>query len=380
MSSSPIQALSRYLPDTNPINNQPTTPSLREVFETIPDPRKRRGIRHQLADILLICASAVMSGARSFTAIRDWADIHREVLADTGAKPPSKHTVRRVLLLLDADQLDQLLGAWALSRTMSQTGQDPLAVAVDGKEVRGAKNGGGQRVHLLSACTHEQPTVIGQVSVGVKTNEIPEVETLFTQIGPAVKGKVFTFDALHCQQSTARLIHQAGAYYVFTVKANQPRLLQRVADLPWGQVSAGSRISKGHGRKVRRTHRVLYAPEWIDFPHAVQVAKVRRTRTVKGKTTWEEVYVITNHPVATFEQIAAWTQGHWFIENQVHYLRDTLWDEDRSQIRTGSAPRVMATLRNTALSLLRLANATEITRTTRYLWANPQVATALTGL
>ena len=321
-----------------------------------------------------------MSGAGSSAAIRDWADIHQDVLAARGAKVPSRQTVRRVLGLVDPDLLDRALGRWALERARAKTARGPVAVAVDGKEVRGAKNGGGHKVFLLSAATHEHPAVVGQVPVDAKTNEIPQVKTLLAQMGD-VQGMVLTFDALHCQRSTAQLVHQQGAYYLLTVKANQPGLLARVKALPWDQAPTHSSTQTGHGRKVRRTHRLLRAdPDQLGFPHAAQVAKVRRTRTTKTGTTWEEVYVLTNHPDATYQQVAAWTRQHWAIENQVHWVRDTLWDEDRSQVRTGTAPRVMATLRNTALSLLRLSDVDEITRTTRYLWANPQVTAALTGL
>jgi predicted transposase YbfD/YdcC len=61
-----------------------------------------------------------------------------------------------------------------------------------------------------------------------------------------------------------------------------------------------------------------------------------------------------NHTAAQPRALAAWVQGHWGIENKLHWVRDVTYDEDRSQIRTGNAPRVMATLRNTAISLLRL--------------------------
>lgn len=58
--------------------------------------------------------------------------------------------------------------------------------------------------------------------------------------------------------------------------------------------------------------------------------------------------------------LTAWVQGHWGIENQLHWIRDVVFDEGRSQVRTGNPPRVMATLRNTAISLLRLIRWTNI--------------------
>ena len=52
--------------------------------------------------------------------------------------------------------------------------------------------------------------------------------------------------------------------------------------------------------------------------------------------------------------VADWLRGHWHIENRLHWVRDVTYAEDHSQIRTRGGPQVMATLRNTAISLLRL--------------------------
>ena len=112
----------------------------------------------------------------------------------------------------------------------------------------------------------------------------------------------------------------------------------------------------GHGRRVTRTIKVTDAPAWVGFAGAAQVAQLRRTVTKAGKTTVEVVYLITsaNRRQAPPAVLAAWVQGHWCIENRLHWVRDVTFDEDRSQVRTGNAPRVMASLRNTAISLLRL--------------------------
>ena len=98
------------------------------------------------------------------------------------------------------------------------------------------------------------------------------------------------------------------------------------------------------------------APDWIGFPGARQVAQVRRTVTTNGKKSVEVVYLMTSADPASAppDTLAAWVQGHWGVE-VLHWIRDVTFDEDRSQVRTGHAPRVMATLRNTVISLLRLA-------------------------
>src|SRR5665647_2615313 len=156
--------------------------------------------------------------------------------------------------------------------------------------------------------------------------------------------------------------------YVFTVKANQPGLFARCKALPWAKIRATSAVDVGHGRRVRRTIKVAAAPALLDFAGAVQVAQIRRTRTQAGNKSVEVVYVITSLPStqASPTQIATWVQGHWGIENKLHWVRDVIFDEDRSSIRTGNAPRVMATLRSTAISVLHLTGTGGIARATRH--------------
>ena len=132
--------------------------------------------------------------------------------------------------------------------------------------------------------------------------------------------------------------------------------------LPWTKVPAHTATQTGHGRRTTRTIKIIDAPAWVGFTGAAQVAQVRRTTTRAGKKTVEVVYLITSadHHAAPPVILAGWIQGHWAIENQLHWVRDVSYDEDRSQIRTGNAPQLMATLRNTAISLLRLTGWTNI--------------------
>jgi len=92
-----------------------------------------------------------------------------------------------------------------------------------------------------------------------------------------------------------------------------------------------------------------------------------------GKKSVEVVYLITSadHQTAPPATLAAWVQGHWGIENRLHWVRDVTFDEDRSQVRTGHAPQVMATLRNTAIGLLRRDGWTNIASALRHHAAHP---------
>ncbi len=96
------------------------SPGLLRVLARVADPRHRRGMRHRLVVILGLAVCAVLAGARSFTAIAEWAaDADEETLARLGVtgSVPCESTIRRVLQRLDADALDELAGEWAARRT-----------------------------------------------------------------------------------------------------------------------------------------------------------------------------------------------------------------------------------------------------------------------
>ena len=131
-------------------------------------------------------------------------------------------------------------------------------------------------------------------------------------------------------------------------------------------------MSTDHGRRARRTIKAALAPSWIEFDGAAQVAQVRRTVTRNGKKTVEVVYLITSDRNADPATLAAWIRGHWHIENKLHWVRDVTYQEDKSLVRTGNAPRVMATLRSLAISLLHLDGHANIAAANRHHARDPQ--------
>jgi predicted transposase YbfD/YdcC len=345
---------------------------LLDLLAQVPDPRKRRGRRHALAGLLAVGIAAVIAGSRSFAAIGQWAaDAGPEVLAVLGAArgPAEESTFRRAFALVSADALDRVLGAWLHTRAMRAGGR--LVIAVDGKAVRGARNKDGKAPHLVAALAHGIGTVLGQVAVDAKSNEIPAVRELLKAFAD-LAGAVLTIDAMHTQSDTAQVILGRGADYVMTVKGNMPTLYRKLKKLPWAAIPATSAVSTGHGRRARRTIKVMLVPAWIEFDGAAQVAQLRRTVTRNGKKTVEVVYLITSDRDAGPATLAAWVRGHWHIENKLHWVRDVTYQEDKSLVRTGNAPRVMASLRSLAISVLRLDGHTNIAAANRHHARDPQ--------
>lgn len=123
---------------------------------------------------------------------------------------------------------------------------------------------------------------------------------------------------------------------------------------------------------------------FVLFPHCGQVAHLHRysEKIKSGKIHEETACLITSLSPAEAdpERLLDLARGHWGIENKSHYVRDVTFDEDRSQIRKKSGPRVMATLRNFVISILRLIGRKNIAKSLRDMAAKPHMALRLIGI
>jgi predicted transposase YbfD/YdcC len=172
-----------------------------------------------------------------------------------------------VLSRLDPADLGRRLGAYFTARTAAETRL--LAVAVDGKTLRGARRMGAVAAHLVSVFAHRARLVLGQLAVTEKSNETPCVRKLLRLFRNA--RLLVTIDAMHTQTTTARLIcGTLKSHYLMIVKCNQPKLLARIQALPWTQVpvSHAEPSQRRHGRIETRTLKEVTATRGIGFPYA----------------------------------------------------------------------------------------------------------------
>jgi len=144
-------------------------------------------------------------------------------------------------------------------------------------------------------------------------------------------------------------------------------------------------VDKKHGRhEIRRIQTSAVLNDYLEFPCCGQVFRLERVRTIvkTGKTERETVYGITSLTPAKADpaRLLQLNREHWSIENRSHYVRDMAYDEDRSQIRVKNGPSVMASLRNFAISLLRLAGASKIASALRACARSSRRALHLLGL
>jgi predicted transposase YbfD/YdcC len=400
--SSPIAVLAartgRSLDGLDRVDAMPV--DLLAALAGVADPRARRGVRHRFATVLAVGVCAVLAGARTYVAIAEWAhDLPLGVRVRLGLRrqAPSESTIRRILQAVDAQALDAAVSTWLATRADRVSAASPAtppasalparpaaapvrAIAIDGKSARGARGPHGRPVHLLAAFDQASGVVLGQSMVDGKTNEITAFAPLLDRVD--IAGAVVTADALHTQHRHADYLIGRDAHYILTVKRNQPRLHAQLRTLPWTQIPAVDVTGgKGHGRIESRTVKLAAVSAGFGFPHArlaIQVVRRRRTRTSRNWRT-ETAYAVTDLGWADIraDQLADTIRGHWSIENRLHWIRDVTFAEDHSQIRTGTGPAVMATLRNLAVSIHRLTGATNIAAACRHVSRHPNRVLAL---
>jgi hypothetical protein len=197
--------------------------SLLEVLAQVPDPRNPKGVRHPLPAILSLAVLAMLTGAKGYSAIaqfgRDKGFALAWALGFRRGKTPSKSTLSVLFRAIDADAFEAALGRWVASRLPQGEG---LHVAIDGKCVRGSRDGEAPGQHLVAAYAPAAQAVLAQVRVDAKTNEHKAALVLLGIL--PVEANVFTGDAMFCQRDVTGKIIEGGGDYVLVVKDNQPSL------------------------------------------------------------------------------------------------------------------------------------------------------------
>jgi predicted transposase YbfD/YdcC len=199
-----------------------------------------------------------------------------------------------------------------------------------------------------------------------------------------------TMDALLTQRHVAQTMVDKGGDSVMVVKDKQPQLradsawvctLPPVGDRP----ETARRVDIGHGRIEQRNLTMREALVGSsDWPGLAQVVALGR-HVITPKTTEERVEVVSGgtrlRPErGTPERWLALVRGHGQMEHKAHWVRDVTFDEDRSQVRCGNIPQVLAALRTTTIGLLRWAGYSTIAAACRRFAAQPDLALSLIGI
>jgi len=344
------------------------------TLRTINDPRSKQGRRHSGHSVLAISTCAMLSGARGYSAITQYGKSlsKRQLDRLRCRKPPSESTYKRVLQRLDPEEFDEKICGWLLAATGGKT---QSAVSVDGKTLRGSFDKDGKPIHLLSALLQHEKIVLAQKRVPDKENEITGFPKLLAPMD--IEGTLITSDAMQCQvANSVFIVREKKADFLWTVKENQPTLLDLVtktcADESRPIDSQATFSTKGHGRIenyecVVKTWTLDIASQH-QFPFITQALRIKRSWTdSEGNNPKSETrHLITSASLLKADQLLRASIDHWAIENSLHYVRDETFGEDRSRIRKGNAPQVMATLRNLSMGIIRISGGKTITEGLRH--------------
>lgn len=340
-------------------------------LQQVKDHRHRRGVRYPLAELLMIGLLAKLAGQTSSRAIAEWAELRKHELAHLFAlrrkTMPHFSTWSRVLgSAVDPDEVEQVVGRFFAKQVQRRLQPGERHLCLDGKTLKGTiPIGSSHGVHLLAAYLPKEGMVLAQVQVSTSGSEVSAAPGLLATVD--LRGTVVSGDAIFASRKLSLKILQAKGDYLWMIKENQIQMYQDIQTLFEPQLSrpgwsappndfrSASSVDKGHGRleKRRITVSSLLA-SYSEWPGLSQVFKLERQRTnALGETEQEVQYAITSlsTAAATPKRLLALVREHWGIENGLHYRRDRTLDEDRSQLRMGHAPHLLALLNNTAIGL-----------------------------
>lgn len=347
------------------------TNSIERHFGRLPDPRRNQGKRHQLSDMILIAVCAVICAADDWHDVEDFGHAKLEWLGSFMELPhgiPSHDTFERLFARLDPDAFEECFMNW--TRELAGTSAGKL-IALDGKTIRHSFEQAWNRnaaAHLVSVFATANRTVLGQLAVQSKENELAAMRKLLELLD--LKDATVTIDAMGCQKDIAATITDAGGDYVLAVKDNQPSLhsaMKRNLDEMILQAFQGVRhgfvetVEGDHGRietrRVWTTDEIEWLPQRNDWPGLASMTVVEATRQdlgdLSGKVSIERRYFISSIKGCDAQRAAGAIRGHWGIENNLHWQLDVSFGEDMSRMRKGHSAQNFSRLRRIALNLLR---------------------------
>ena len=292
------------------------------AFDDIPDPRADNA-RHDLGELLVVAFVAVLCGATSCAEMAAFGRAKERVFRDflrLRHAVPSHDTFSAVFRMLDPKALDAAFGR-VLSEIAGLLGEGDV-IAIDGKVLRGSRDraDGGRTRMMVSAYASRLRLTLASVPA----DRGDELEAALEGLGLiALKGKVVTADALHCNRPTVAAINARGGDWCLSLKANQDSLLSDARSC-FGKLAPGHPVARqeevGHGRKESRTAAVVSAKglaEHHDFPGLKAFGRVEATREIDGKVQSDTRWFALSWMPAP-EVLLATVRAHWAIENALH--------------------------------------------------------------
>lgn len=339
--------------------------ALLDHFSALDDPRQRGKVLYPLPEIMLLVLCATLSGAEDFVEIRFWG---REKLAFLRTMLPFKRgipshdTLNDVMNALAPELFCDCFTSWVEGLREDE----PDIIAIDGKTSRRARRGEEHPLHVVSAWAARQRLVLGQQSVGTKSNEIIAIPLLLGRLH--LTGALVTIDAMGCQTKIAQTVIDRGADYLLALKDNQRSLADEVTMFfaaPMGRCGEPfETVDADHGRIETRRHWVSHDVDWLTterrfpgeprFPGLRAIAMVEATVERNGATSTARRFFLSSLALDS-RFLARAVRAHWGIENRLHWVLDVVFHDDLMRLRTEHGPKNMATIKHMAMNLIRAA-------------------------
>lgn len=369
---------------------KPKSPELvvarwKRQFSSLRDPRRRRGKRHNLVDVVLISLLGMLSGCDDADEIADWASERCELLSawfDLQHGTPSQDTILRVFSLLNPKSFSRSVRRWLVRLGPQITGGH---IAVDGKTLRGSLRRGekGETVHLVNAWLRSEGLCLGQLKTESKSNETKAIPKLLAELD--IRSSTVSIDAAGCYKEIAQTIVSQKGEYCIAVKANQPTLYadaqklfaegldgrrRTVDELEQPEVEAHSDTDSGHGRIEVRTAYLSFDLGYLttakDWPglQAVGMVVSETTNEATGEVSTDTRYYVLSHRALSATKLLELTRGHWSVES-MHWVLDVVFKEDAARIMNRRAAENFSLLRKTILGMLKTAPPPKRTRSSK---------------
>ncbi len=327
------------------------------AFDAIPDPRADNA-RHDLCELLVVGFVAVLCGATSCAEMAAFGRAKEHVFRGflkLKHAIPSHDTFSTVFRIIDPKALDAAFGR-VLVQIAALLGEGDV-IAIDGKALRGARGKGESARTRIMVSAYAARLRLTLATVAADHGG--ELEAALEVLGLiALKGKVVTADALHCNRRTVAAITAGGGDYCLALKANQDSLLSDARSC-FGKVRADPRVARqeetGHGRKETRTGTVVSVKglaEHHEFPGLKAFGRIDSCRETDGKVQTETRYFALSW-MPDPAVLMATVRAHWRIENALHWQLDVSFREDAVRNRKDNGPANIAILRRRALDLAR---------------------------
>ena len=341
---------------------------MKQYFLDLVDRRDTRGLRHNLADIIVMSIYAVLCGytdAENMAFFMKLQEPYFSKMLDLKYGVPSADTLLRVFAIIEPEKFMQMFYQWirdVLSAIQKNNESELQHIAIDGKAVRAAAVKGGNIPYIISAYLENYGLSIGQLKVGEKTNEIKEIPKLLKELD--ITDCVITIDAIGCQKQIAKQIIDQKGHYCLAVKTNQAILYEEIKEyFSYAEKEEAKKLStyetleKNHGRIEKRKYWISsdigYLTGKEKWKNLKTIGKVESIREMDEKRSFETRYYILDQEM-TAEEMSRIVRGHWGIENNLHWVLDVHFREDACKIKAEKAMQNLSLIRKICYNLMKL--------------------------